>query len=723
MDILYFPSSNMNTYSIRFLAKIFSYTLILLAALNIRSSSRQYFVSPFGSSSADGTRAQPWDLQTALNGASGVIAAGDTINLMGGTYVGIFSCTLIGTEANPILIRSNPGAWARIDGNKTTTLAQPITASSRTITLSDASGFLPYCFVHVGAINSDSIGGVEDMRLDTRTGNTFTNCQRGWNGTKPITHEAGETVTLTGSGVLTITGSDLVFRDLEIFNSNPLRVFKYYVFGSGKGIGSRPEGFSVRGARVKIINCTIHDNGDGIGFWQQAIDSEVYGCLIYNNGHSDSLRGHGHGLYIQNQTGTKKITDVVSFNNFAMGMKAFGEAGPAVGVEFRGVLSFNNGSPSAFTGNPSGFAPSHRYSNLFVGTSQVPADRIVVDSCYAFHPLSTSSEYGAMAFGYTQSNDSLRVTNSYIVGSQAPFGIKGWKQATVANNTIVATMNPSSQLVQVENVPSGAKYNWNHNSYYDDTPVRNCYDGNRRAPFFFPAVYSSCNRAVGGPLSFGEWKSGSGFDANSAYNEWRPSIIKMIVRPNQYAKARGHIIVFNWSNIITVYPDISKCGFEVNDVVEVIDVQKFGAVIAIGVYSGSTIEFNVDLGGVTPPIGLPFELKHTAPLFNVFLIRKKQSPTLISNGNTTPDRVKSLSVHPQPVTRTAEFKIRRETEDLVSLHVFNQVGKRVATLHHGNLHAGHHRFTWDMQLLPAGMYYGVLLSGTTREIVPVVKIR
>ena len=710
-------------YSNRIFAiSVFS-TLVLSVVLAPSASSRQFLVSPLGMSTGDGSRARPWDLQTALNGASGMITAGDTINLMGGTYVGIFTCTISGTAANPILIRSNPGAWARIDGNKTTTLAQPITAASRTITLSDASGFLPYCFVHVGAINFDSIGGVEDMRLDEKTGNTFTNCQRGWNGTDPITHEAGETVTLTGSGVITITGSDIVFRDLEIFNSNARRVFKYSVFGSGKGIGSRPEGFSVRGARVKIINCQIHDNGDGIGFWQQAIDSEVYGCIIYNNGHSDSLRGHGHGLYIQNQTGVKKITDVISFNNFAMGMKAFGEAGPAIGVEFRGVLSFNNGSPSAFAGNPSGFASSHRYSNLFVGTSQVPADRIVVDSCHAFHPLGTISEYGAMAFGYTQSSESLRVTNSYIVGSQAPFGIKGWKQATVSNNTIVASMNPSSQLVQVEDVPSGAQYDWNHNSYYDDTPVRNCYDGNKRVPFFFPAVYSSCNRTVGGPLSFGEWKSGSGFDANSAYNEWRPSIIKMIVRPNQYEKARGHIIVYNWSNIIAVYPDISNCGFEVNDVVEVIDVQKFGAVVGIGVYSGSTIEFNVDLGAVTPPIGLPFEPKHTAPLFNVFLIRKKQSPTSISNGKSKLDREKSLSVHPQPVTRAADFEVRLDNEDIVSLDVFNQVGKRIAILHHGNLHAGHHRFSWDMQALSAGMYYAVLLSGSTREIVPVVKIR
>src|SRR5258708_4043629 len=46
-----------------------------------------WFASPTGTSGGDGSR-QPWDLQTALNGASGAVHPGDTIWLRGGTYAG-----------------------------------------------------------------------------------------------------------------------------------------------------------------------------------------------------------------------------------------------------------------------------------------------------------------------------------------------------------------------------------------------------------------------------------------------------------------------------------------------------------------------------------------------------------------------------------------------------------------------------------------------------------
>ena len=57
-------------------------------------------------------------------------------------------------------------------------------------------------------------------------------------------------------------------------------------------------------------------------------------------------RGHGHGIYAQNRTGIKTIEDVISFNNFNTGMKAYSESSYAVGVRFDGVISFNNGSPT-----------------------------------------------------------------------------------------------------------------------------------------------------------------------------------------------------------------------------------------------------------------------------------------------------------------------------------------------------------------------------------------
>ena len=76
-----------------------------------------HYVAPGGSSSGDGTSARPWDLVTALAGASGQVRPGDTIWLHAGTYPGVFRSTLTGTASGPIIVRQYPGERATIDGH------------------------------------------------------------------------------------------------------------------------------------------------------------------------------------------------------------------------------------------------------------------------------------------------------------------------------------------------------------------------------------------------------------------------------------------------------------------------------------------------------------------------------------------------------------------------------------------------------------------------------
>ncbi len=74
-----------------------------------------WFAAPGGSPSGDGSRA-PWDLATALAGATGKVQPGDTIWLRAGTYVGSFRSALAGTAAAPIVVRQYPGERAILDG-------------------------------------------------------------------------------------------------------------------------------------------------------------------------------------------------------------------------------------------------------------------------------------------------------------------------------------------------------------------------------------------------------------------------------------------------------------------------------------------------------------------------------------------------------------------------------------------------------------------------------
>jgi hypothetical protein len=75
-------------------------------------SAVQVFVSPDGLEANDGSFLGPWPLNKGLTS----LEAGDTLLLRGGTYLGNFVIrNRIGTPANPIIIRSNPGERATVE--------------------------------------------------------------------------------------------------------------------------------------------------------------------------------------------------------------------------------------------------------------------------------------------------------------------------------------------------------------------------------------------------------------------------------------------------------------------------------------------------------------------------------------------------------------------------------------------------------------------------------
>ena len=71
----------------------------------------QWFVSPTGSPSGQGTQSSPWDLATALAHGPGhtKIRPGDIVWLRGGRYTGTYLSTLNGSENEPIIVRAFPG--------------------------------------------------------------------------------------------------------------------------------------------------------------------------------------------------------------------------------------------------------------------------------------------------------------------------------------------------------------------------------------------------------------------------------------------------------------------------------------------------------------------------------------------------------------------------------------------------------------------------------------
>ena len=128
-----------------------------------------------------------------------------------------------------------------------------------------------------------------------------------------------------GRAILTIDGSYTWFWGFEVTSSDPVR--RSSQTGSFPTDIGRGDGISTGSSDslgIKLINLTIHDARQGISAFSKWSDTEIYGCLIYYDGWVAPDRGHGHGIYTQNETGTKTVRDNIIFSGFGHGIHAYG---------------------------------------------------------------------------------------------------------------------------------------------------------------------------------------------------------------------------------------------------------------------------------------------------------------------------------------------------------------------------------------------------------------
>ncbi len=218
----------------------------------------------------------------------------------------------------------------------------------------------------------------------------------------------GERATLdggnsSGSAILVVQGSYTWYWGFEVTSSDTARVTS----DTGPSPTSIPRGEGILIDQssphpgLKFINMIIHDTRQGISFWKEAQDSEIYGCLIYYNGWEAPDRGHGHGIYVQNQTGTKKITDNILFSGFSHGIHTYGSGAAFLdNIDMEGNTTFNAGNLSASGGR-----------NLLFGGGSV-AHNPIVSSNYLYRLASgPGSDFD---LGYSGGCDNATVTDNYV---------------------------------------------------------------------------------------------------------------------------------------------------------------------------------------------------------------------------------------------------------------------------------------------------------------------
>ena len=372
-----------------------------------------------------------------------------------------------------------------------------------------------------------------------------------------LRQQPGERATIIGG--MRIEGAWTYYISFEITNTNPDRTT------------TRPTGLNVFGHHVKLINLIVHDCGDGIGFWQPAEDSEIYGVITYRNGWEGptDFRGNGHGLYSQNLTGTKRIVDVISFDNYATGMKAFTEHGNVVGFHFEGNISFNNGSPAVPR------SEYDRLDNMFVGSGITPSTRITWLSNYTYHLPNTRGN--SFQLGYTSDrNNDIIVRDNYFVGGATAMGfISNWDSVTLTGNTFIS--NGDLLVVVPASGRTAANYLIDNNKYFSR---------NSPYPFRYRDEQKACN------CDFPQWQQISTQDRNSQLIN-HPTGTRVFIRPNLYEPGRANIAVYNWDLANQVNVDLSQY-LRAGDRYEIRNAQNyFGAPALTGTYDGKPVSLTM----------------------------------------------------------------------------------------------------------------------------------
>ena len=146
------------------------------------------------------------------------------------------------------------------------------------------------------------------------------------------------------------------------------------------------------------------------------------------NGYDDEDRAHGHGLYTQNASGTKRIEDNVIFSNYSFGVHAYTEGGSIEGFDVRGNVWFGNGWPAAGEGNEK--------DNCLIGGLQ-PAARVVLEHNIGW---AQPTDARSVRLGYSHpDNDDLTLRGNDFVGRTLL--AQPWASVLIEDNTFVGPLD------------------------------------------------------------------------------------------------------------------------------------------------------------------------------------------------------------------------------------------------------------------------------------------
>lgn len=423
-----------------------------------------------------------------------------------------------------------------------------------------------------------------------------------------------------------------------------------------------PGGITCTAENIKFINMIVHDTGTGIDCWKTAKNSETYGCIIYHIGNNllngTNLEGHGHGMYLQNDTfGTKLIHNNIIFNTYGYAIKIWQTTTTAAlgNFDIQRNIVFNGGAASENLGGVGNNSRTHNFFVVANGDNN-PVRNTIIKHNYTYSDIKMPRP-SVNAFGLNYGVLNMTLDSNYLM-CQTRLG-------------------------------------------YNNTPI-------------FDASVKG-NQIIGGiPPVYGIYLWGF-TEADYPQNNFVPNVptsgLTYFVLPNKYESGRAHIAIYNWDHSNTVSVDITNTGLEKGDQYELINSLNYFNDVITGIYDGSG-KIPIPMTGHTSAqaIGSKQYPIHSLPEFGAFLIRKSGHIETYTNASS-PSKI--ISIIPNP--SNGQF-VLDNIENINEFEFYNILGEKICIKRNDN-----NKITLDIDLtqFKKGIY---LLKTKKENIIQINKI-
>jgi hypothetical protein len=376
-------------------------------------------------------------------------------------------------------------------------------------------------------------------------------------------------------------------RDTRLFISGGHTWYWGFEVMSSTPNGNDLSAFDIRSPSVKAINLVVHDSqGTGISSFTAGTNTEINGCLLYNNGRQIQIPGKAHAIYSHNVTGTKLIKDNIIFHSQGFDLHLYSQGSSVNDFTLDGNIGINTGSVGGWwllQGYPS--------NNIVFQNNRLYGVNGTIDLAptdYAAGPISILNNYVWLASVHWGHYDLLTATGN-----------------TLALRSYWLFLPPGGY-------PVAPNYVIDNNSYF----------GIPGDPQFYSWIAGVADLQG---TDFAGWKAATPYDDNSTLTQnanGKPTVNHVFVRPNQYEAGRANIAIFNWQLLGSVAVDLSTVlnpgdRYEVRNVMDY-----FGTPVLSGTYAGGSV--SIPMTAVTPPVpvgGWPGAAPPvTGPEFNAFVV-------------------------------------------------------------------------------------------------------